>query len=52
MPALSGNGHHGDLYVTLKVRVPTDLTEEEIHLFRRLRDIRLERSAISDGAVA
>lgn len=52
MPALSGSGHHGDLYVAVKVRVPTNLTEEEVDLFRRLRDIRLERSAINDGAAA
>ena len=47
MPALSSNGHRGDLYVTVKVRIPTDLTVEEIDLFRRLRDLRLERSALA-----
>ncbi len=52
MPTLSGNGHNGDIYLTVKVRVPTDLTSEEIDLFRRLRDLRLERSAVGDGAVA
>lgn len=52
MPALSGNGRSGDLYVTVKVRLPADLTDEEIELFRRLRELRLERSAFEGSAVA
>ena len=52
MPALSGNGRSGDLYVTVKVRLPADLTDEEIELFRKLRVLRLERSAFQGSAVA
>ncbi len=52
MPALSGNAHHGDLYVTVKVRLPQDLTNEEIELFRKLRGLRLERSAMDSSAAA
>ena len=52
MPALNGNGRRGDLYVTVKVRLPTDLTGEEIELFRQLRELRLERSAFKDSAAA
>ena len=52
MPALSGNGHNGDLYVTAKVHLPNDLTDEEIELFRKLRDLRLERSAFNGSAAA
>ena len=52
MPALSGNGKRGDLYVTVKLSLPGDLSEDEIELFRRLREIRLERSATNDTAAA
>ncbi len=45
MPLLSGNGKRGDLYVTAKIRLPGDPSEEEIELFRKLRELRLERSA-------
>ena len=45
MPPLSGSGKRGDLYVIAKVRLPTDPSEEEIELFRKLRELRLERSA-------
>ena len=52
LPALSGKGLPGDLYVTVKVLVPTDLTDEEIELFRKLRGLRLERSAFNGTAAA
>ncbi len=52
MPALSGKGLPGDLYVTVKVHVPTDLTDEEIELFGKLRDLRLERSSFNGAAAA
>ena len=50
MPALSGRGNRGDLYVTVKLSLPSDLSEDEIELFRRLREIRMERSE-ANGAV-
>ena len=34
--------HRGDLFATLKVKLPSDFTEEELDLFRRLRDKRRE----------
>ena len=52
MPSLSGNGRPGDLYVTVKVRLPTEFTDEEIDLFRKLREIRMERSAFNGTAAA
>ena len=52
MPPLSGNGRPGDLYVTVKVLLPTDLTVEEIDLFRKLREIRMERTAFNGTAAA
>ena len=52
MPALSGGGKRGDLYVTVKLSLPADLSEEEIELFRRLREIRMERSAVNGTATA
>ena len=48
MPSLSGNGKRGDLYVTAKVRLPTEPSSEEIELFRKLRELRMERSS-ADG---
>ena len=52
MPSLSGGGRRGDLYVTVKVRVPSEPTEEEIELFRKLRNLRLERSGARDKSAA
>ena len=54
MPPLSGNGRRGDLYVSVKVLMPSELSEEEIELFRRLRELRLERAAAvgSESAVS
>ena len=52
MPSLSGNGLRGDLYVTVKVRLPGDLTDEELELFRKLRELRMERSAFNGTAAA
>lgn len=39
MPRL-GNAKHGDMFVKVKVVLPTNLTEEEKDLFRRLRSLR------------
>ena len=52
MPSLSGNGNRGDLYVTVKLRLPDNLSEDELELYRRLRELRMERSAINDDATA
>ena len=38
MPPLSNNGPRGDLYVTVKVTLPTKLNESERELFRQLRE--------------
>ena len=42
MPALTKPGA-GDLYATVKVSLPTDISEEELALFRKLRELRDER---------
>ena len=44
MPSLSGGGVRGDLYVTVKLRLPGDLSEEEVELYRQLRALRQDRS--------
>ncbi len=44
MSALSGGGGRGDLYVTAKLRLPVNPSDEELDLFRRLRELRLDRS--------
>ncbi|MDA0733791.1 MAG: J domain-containing protein [Chloroflexi bacterium] len=40
MPGLSQPASKGDLYATVKVKLPTDLTEDEKELFRRLKEMR------------
>ena len=45
MPSLSERDGRGDLYVTVKLNLPTDLSEEEVELFRRIRELRNDRSA-------
>ena len=50
MPALSAKGKRGDLFITVKLRIPADLTEEEIALYRRLRELRTEQSLLGDEA--
>ena len=37
-PVYKHEDEHGDLYVTLEVKLPTNLTEEEKELFRQLAD--------------
>ena len=39
MPVYGHPGQYGDLYVKLKVMIPTNLTEEETALFQKLRQI-------------
>ena len=43
MPALNNPTSRGDLFATIKVKLPTSLNDEEQGLFRRLRDIRSQR---------
>ena len=38
MPRLNDSGVTGDLYATVSVKLPTGLNDEELDLFRRLRD--------------
>ena len=38
MPQLNNTGVTGDLYATVSVKLPTDLSDEERDLFRQLRD--------------
>lgn len=38
MPQLNNTGVTGDLYATVSVKLPTDLSDEERDLFRRLKD--------------
>jgi len=40
MPNLKNPNQRGDLFVTVDVRIPTHLTEEEKKLFEKLRDLR------------
>ena len=40
MPVLNESGVKGDLYATIKVTLPTDLSEEEQELFLRLKELR------------
>ncbi len=50
MPGLSNQGRRGDLFVTVKLRIPPDMTDEEVDLFQKLRQMRSERSVFDDGA--
>ena len=43
MPGLNQPFPRGDLYVTIKVKLPTDLTTEERALFQQLKDLRAAR---------
>ncbi|MGB9722670.1 MAG: DnaJ C-terminal domain-containing protein [Chloroflexia bacterium] len=43
MPRLKSPGQYGDLYATVSVRLPTNLSAEERDLFRRLAEIRRGR---------
>ena len=43
--------HRGDLYATVKVKLPAEFTEDEIGLFQRLRDRRIGTPKSEDGGV-
>ena len=40
MPVLNKSDQRGDLYATIKVKLPTDLTPEQLDIFRQLRESR------------
>ena len=44
MPALNTPDTKGDLYATVKVKLPTGLSEEEQELFRRLKELQASKS--------
>ncbi len=41
-PVYKKEGQHGDLYVTLEIKLPSNLTEKEKELFRELQKLRPE----------
>ena len=41
--------HRGDLFATVKVKLPSDYTEEELDLFQAIRDKRLGAPASPDN---
>jgi curved DNA-binding protein len=43
MPSYQDKNHAGDLYVTLAVEIPKNLSEQELLLFRKLSDLRAKR---------
>lgn len=40
LPKYKKEGHHGDLYITYKITMPTDLSKEEKELFTQLSKLR------------
>ncbi|MFQ6029918.1 MAG: J domain-containing protein, partial [Dehalococcoidia bacterium] len=44
MPALNNPATKGDLYATVKVKLPTGLSEDEQELFRRLKELQASKS--------
>ncbi len=44
--------HRGDLFATLKVKLPTDFTDEELELFQKMRDKRTESPESGDDEKA
>ena len=47
MPPLSGGTGRGDLYVTAKLRLPATPSEDELELFRRLRELRKDHTKVN-----
>ena len=46
--AKSNVNQRGDLFATLKVKLPTEFTEQELNLFKKLRDLRSKSNRLSD----
>ena len=46
--AKSNVNQRGDLFATLKVKLPTEFTEQELNLFKKLRDLRSKSDRQSD----
>ena len=46
--AKSNVNQRGDLFATLKVKLPTEFTEQELNLFKKLRDLRSKSDRLSD----
>ena len=46
--AKSDVNQRGDLFATLKVKLPTEFTEQELNLFKKLRDLRSKSNRLSD----
>ena len=46
--AKSNANQRGDLFATLKVKLPTEFTEQELNLFKKLRDLRSKSDRLSD----
>ena len=46
--AKSDVNQRGDLFATLKVKLPTEFTEQELNLFKKLRDLRSKSDRLSD----
>ena len=44
IPSLPGGENRGDLYVTAKLRLPNNPSDDELDLFHKLRELRMERS--------
>ena len=44
----SNVNQRGDLFATLKVKLPTEFTEQELNLFKKLRDLRSKSNRLSD----
>jgi DnaJ-class molecular chaperone len=49
MPGLNQTGSRGNLYATIKAQLPTELTPEELDLFRQLKDLRAAKDQQSDS---
>ena len=46
--AKSNVNQRGDLFATVKVKLPTEFTEQELNLFKKLRDLRSKSNRLSD----
>lgn len=43
MPVYGKPGYYGDLLIKLDVRIPTNLTEEQVKLFEKIRDLETQK---------